>query len=1307
MFPLKKSVLTGAVVALGFTLPTGHAEDIDIYAAPRANSDNPNVLIVIDNSANWNRNDQNWPGGIKQGQAELNAIRTVINELGADINVGLMMLTEGSGANVDGGYVRFDIRPMDSTNKPAFTQQIGNPAGCTAGANSVSTTPNCIYQNFSSNAEQVGSGRSNYSHALFESFKYFGGHTNPANAKTNIAGSPQDRTHYGTARHSGNPDSKSDPAAYVNGTTDLTKAFHSPPIDPNNPNCAKNYIIFIGNGFPSGDSTSTLLSGVGGNTAKIPLPNFTEATGPVEEQIATTTCGTYASVAACEAAATAAGAEATAAGNTSSPYYGFSSFRCSVANTCSAGSTSSTTTDLGIAACGVYSTATACQTALSSLFPGYTSYSCTAGSACQYTQALETATVVDNQQSCVPNSVNNEPACIAWAAGAYPAYSGFSCTSAVKSTCQGNDRKWVVTATQQVLTGNTYALSGTTTTAVLTSSDAHSIFGTRNVTGIAATGTSSVPTDQDNNWADEWARFLFETDVSAAPEQQNVKTFAIDVIRRYTNPKDDDQTKLLMSMAKAGGGKYFNAQDESQIANALRKIFAEIQSVSSVFASSSLPVSVNTQGTYLNQVFVGMFRPDAGAGPRWAGNLKQYQLKFFGDALRLADKHGEQAISSTTGFITPCASSLWSADTGSYWNYTGSLAVGSCTDTELASNFPSAGSPSTFSDSPDGDVVEKGGAAQKLRGTGVVSGSLVSSTTRYVECGVGESPSTHNCRIVKTCAGSCGSLVEFNAANSGLTSALVDWVRGKDVDNENGNLDGAGSPIVAEVRPSVHGGVIHSQPAVIDYGSPTGVIAFYGADDGMLHAIDGGKTDGEGHELWSFIAPETYSKFNRLRDNGVTTPLINFPGITGSVAPKDYFFDGSLGVHQNADAGQVWIFPTMRRGGRAIYAFDVSNPTAPTLKWRRGCFTSSTTDDSNCSTGWSSIGQTWSKPQVGYLPGYVSTDAEGNVVKKPVLVFGGGYDTCEDVDGQTRCTTTPRKGADVWFVDADTGAVIRTYPTQYSVPGEVALIENDNGYIGQVYSSDTGGNVYRIDIGTTAIDPVTSAPTFADWTPNALATDTQIAALSENSHARKFLFGPDVFAFLDKFYVVLGSGDREHPLFTSYICDVQNQIYVVKDNPTVSQGGADVTAAELIDITNGTTSVLDDPLVKGWKYNLGACEQTVNKALVAGGKIFIGTNQAVDQTNVTACTNNLGVARGYAIDFATGATTVAEYEAGGLPPSPVAGVVQLDDGTKVPFCIGCGGGGDGGGDCSALDSCKVPVTPPPTRSRIYWYLQND
>ena len=62
------------------------------------------------------------------------------------------------------------------------------------------------------------------------------------------------------------------------------------------------------------------------------------------------------------------------------------------------------------------------------------------------------------------------------------------------------------------------------------------------------------------------------------------------------------------------------------IAAKLNDVFRKIQAVDSVFAASTLPVSVNVRGTYLNQVYMGVFRPDQNASPRWPGNLKQYKL---------------------------------------------------------------------------------------------------------------------------------------------------------------------------------------------------------------------------------------------------------------------------------------------------------------------------------------------------------------------------------------------------------------------------------------------------------------------------------------------------------------------------------------------------------------------------------------------------------------------------------------------------------------------------------------------------------
>jgi hypothetical protein len=1280
MNKLLKKALIASIIS-GLAMPVQHtlAEDTDIYAANTSAATNPNILIVIDNSANWNAASQHWAGGIKQGQSELNAMRTVIGELSDNINLGLMMFTPGSGSTLDGGYIRYHIRQMTTTNKSAFQTMLGSST-CTNGTNSLNGTPNCIYNNFSSPSEEVGTAKTDYSASMFEVFKYFGGYTSPAHATDDTAGTPSTHSQFGAYRYAGNPETNSDAAAYndtppavpyaiptpTSGSipTYSSKLNYNSPLSSTN-SCAKNFVIFIGNGYPTQDSASSLLTGVGGNATQLSAADFALTTSTQQTTLGT---GVYASQAACESAAAIT--------------YGtsYDSYSCAVNST----STSSTTTALGTSSCGQYASASACATAESASHSSYNGgVSCTvASSACTYTPTLNVTT------ACISDSLNNAGACTDYGNTHYPGYSGYNCSG---TSCGSGTKTWSITGTgASISTGATYTLTGTTNTTTTT----YNIIGNINLTAYTPTGTFSSTVA---NNADEWARFLNQTDVNSAPGKQNITTYTIDV---FNASQDVNESKLLNSMAKNGGGKYFIAKNETAILDALRKIFAEIQSVNSVFASSSLPVSVNTQGTYLNQVFTGMFRPDGSAKPRWAGNLKQYKFKFFNGTLRLADKNGDEAVSSTTGFITPCANSFWTTDTGTYW--TGSNALGNCTATGDLSSYPVAGSPSFYSDAPDGDVVEKGGAAQRLRGV-TLSGGVITTSTNY------------SVRALKTCDGSsaasCTSLTDFNTANAAITTTLlgvstttdrnnlINWVRGQDLDDENANQ------LSNEMRPSAHGGVIHSQPAVIDYGGSIGVVSFYGDDEGVFHAIDGGQTDSEGTELWGFIAPETYSRLFRQKDNGTTTALINFPGVSGSVAkaPKDYFFDGSIGVYQKSSTGTVWIYPSMRRGGRAIYAFDVSTPSAPSLKWRKGCFTNSTADDSVCTSLWSAIGQTWSKPQIAYLNGYV----DGSNNPKPVLVFGGGYDTCEDTDSQTRCTTTPRKGANVWFVDADDGSIITTYSTNYSVPGDIFLLKDSSGYLKYAYAADTGGYVYRINAGTY------NGTTLTGWSA---ASQITIANLSETNQARKFIFGPDVVQYVGYNAVLLGTGDREHPLENSYACgnysnsagsSVTNQFYMIKD--TLAANPTPIAASNLTDVSTNLTATEADIGASGFKFNLFQCEQVVNKPLTIGGIVYFGTN-APKQSVAASCANNLGDARGYAVDFLTanpvsvGDNRYTTYLGGGLPPSPVAGVVDVD-GQKVPFIIG--GTNPDDANPSPLQGSKVEINPTGPKQRVYWYLDTD
>ncbi len=815
------------------------------------------------------------------------------------------------------------------------------------------------------------------------------------------------------------------------------------------------------------------------------------------------------------------------------------------------------------------------------------------------------------------------------------------------------------------------------------------------------------PSGYQADVADEWSRYM------GSKTRNPIVSYVIDVIPTNAGQYSNDYKALLKSMAAQGKGKYFDVGSAgdpavgSKIQAALNQIFSEIQSVNSVFASVSLPVSVNTQGTYLNQVYIGMFRPDGSALPRWSGNLKQYKMGYIGSDLKLLDAADTSAISSSgSGFIAECARSFWTPTTAdTYWT---NLGTANCIAYSASSNFP------------DGNVVEKGAQGFKLRAV------------------------TPSARTVYTCNptfASCTALTDFNADNTTITqpllnsaagatdkNKLINWARGlnnKTLDDltvtPNDTVDNADSFITSTtaMRPSVHGDVAHSRPVAINFGTDVApqVVVFYGGNDGALRAVNGNRSTAigsvaAGDELWSFIAPEFYSSIKRLRDN--TVPISYKGSTTG--APKPYGFDGTVAAFQGTIGvtAKTFIYATMRRGGRVVYAFDVTAPASPTLKWKKGC-----SDDTNCTAGFIGMGQSWSAPRILKAGGYGSAP---DATRAPLLMMGGGYSTCDDSDaspaGANHTCTTLSKGNKIYLLDADTGVLQQTFDTDRAVVGDVTLVpDTTTGLIKYAYAADMGGNVYRIS-GATANSPIgTTAP--GSW------TITKIASLGCNTTAsctapRKFTYGPDVVEESGIYYLLLGSGEREKPLtaYTSATA-VSNHFFMIKDKPAeptwLSAGAASCESVSVIcralltpitDDTTPATATLD--VSKGWYLGLTSSEQVVTSAITIYGKVTFSTHQpAVPVTG--SCGSNLGDSRVYNIGYLNAGSlngTASRFQnlAGdGLPPSPVAGLVTLDDGTTVPFVIGASPNspletslpsGGGGGSTS--------TTP---KSRVYWYIQ--
>ncbi|HKK23236.1 MAG TPA: hypothetical protein VJ947_06075, partial [Pseudohaliea sp.] len=278
------------------------------------------------------------------------------------------------------------------------------------------------------------------------------------------------------------------------------------------------------------------------------------------------------------------------------------------------------------------------------------------------------------------------------------------------------------------------------------------------------------PSGSADNVADEWARFL-------RGSEHEIITFTLDIGKRTTG-QGPGWTSLLQSMAVESDGEYYDVDGNYEdILEALGDVFSRVLAINSVFASVALPASANTQSTFINQVFIGQFRPEETARPRWYGNLKQYKLGRDGTGtLRVLDADDAPVVDSTTGFVASCARSYWTPEsTDRYWSF--------LPDNDLQGECLTV-PDSDVSNFPDGPVVEKGGHAYVLR----------SDTTRTVTTCIpaaGERCAAGDALPVpfSVASGISAAMLDPNdpSLSAGEQAALVAWARGLDPDDENLN----------------------------------------------------------------------------------------------------------------------------------------------------------------------------------------------------------------------------------------------------------------------------------------------------------------------------------------------------------------------------------------------------------------------------------------------------------------------------------------------------------------------------------------
>lgn len=1158
----------------------GQAEDIDIFVGGQTDASLPNVIFVLDNTSNWARQSQDWPGGIQQGQAEVRAIRDALSGLANKVNVGVVEFTTQGTANEDGGYLRFALQKLTETSQATLNSRLDT-----------------IYADINGTIEKRNSGTP-YGNLMRDVYNYLGGLS---------------ATHGGN----GTPLSLADNDAYVTRPS----LFRSPLSQANL--CSPTYLIFIGNPNASGPTRDGVANSsalrdlyaavnaspdrLAGDASGVPLPlleiNSHEVTGDV------TSLG----------------------------------FTKNTGNQCYSVSGNKST---GLSDCNAAVSAE--------------------GGMCWDVAGEELLA------NCACNAANTSSA----------GCSGQSVNFEVRQAK-------VTTVTEP--TGQKDTVSGTDWNL-----DDWAKFLFNHGVPVTLSYTETVQQVVDGQpVVDAEGKPVYETRTVTDTTRHSVITYAIDVYNKQPNA---DHTALLYSASQeVGGGRYFSATSADQIQAAIESVLSDILSISTTYAAVTLPLSATNRAQNENQVFIGMFRPDQKARPRWFGNLKRYQVGIFNNTLiELADASGRQAVNPQTGFAAECAESFWTTDSSAYWE---GLGITPAPRSQCIST-----TNSVWSDLPDGPFVEKGGVAQEIR-------------------------RRTSARVLKTVSGT--SLVNLTSAAIG-GDTYYNYLIGT-----HGGLTGTGTTETLGgdgKRPSIHGDVIHSRPLPVNYGGTTGTVVYYGANDGLFRAVK----SSNGEELWAMLAPEhlnkndeegvEYNTTKRLHDN---SPKVLFPGKeyestdVGDAKPKykDYFFDGPVGQYVTYNTSNqvnlAYIYPTMRRGGRMLYALNVTTPSSPSLMWRMGC--PNLDNDDGCDTGFAGIGQTWSTPRAGLLAGY-SGD--------PVIIFGGGYDKCEDTDSvSTTCSASgySYKGRGIYVLNARTGALIKRFETDNAVVSDVNLVDvNYDGKIDYAYAADTGGNIWRVSFP----QPATPESSNVD--------DWSIAKVAYTAgEGRRFMNTPTLLAFQqdgqDYVYLALGSGNRERPLESNYPYTtaqegdgkqgVDDRFYVLRDEPSAVVA-ADVAVTPInLDDTNGSmidttiepacdaTGIYPGGAKQGWFMSMpGRGEQIVNPGAIAGGDVLFNSYRP-GGTQAGMCSRPLGIATAYQMGLfngsACGRQRSEEIAGGGMPIAPTISTVNIKvdpdcqgsacETRTETICIGCKG----------LKPTPIVPTINDSRTRVYWNSDID
>jgi type IV pilus assembly protein PilY1 len=806
----------------------------------------------------------------------------------------------------------------------------------------------------------------------------------------------------------------------------------------------------------------------------------------------------------------------------------------------------------------------------------------------------------------------------------------------------------------------------------------------------------------------ELAGHIHNNDIyTGLPDPQTVVTYTI----ALGDGISTSGATLLDNTASAGGGDYFTAVDGGELNAALQQVLNEILKVDTSFSAPSLSVNAFNRLYNRDDIYFALFTPNSTKA--WDGNLKKFRLCngtetsptcTFGD---IVDSGNIAAIDTSIDPATLKPRNKIKNGEASAGNYT---------------------AKSYWSTVNDGSDVIKGGAGEKITNTAKVPRALHTYRDLYSNL------TTAN-NVVPIVATSGNTVYDAAVADPtilGLPSTttvtptndkvaqLINWMRGRDAYDDNDNCASGldtedpanfSNSCLTETRPWNFADPLHSRPVAFTYGCVGGspctassdpiIKLFVGTNDGMVRIIN----NSTGEEEWAFMPSEMLSSQYALSQNDTGDHIY---GLDDSPAflINDVNNDGII----DPATDKVYMYIGMRRGGRNIYAFDVTPTDAmdaqtdtvtPKLIWviKGGA------------GDFAQLGQTWSRPKIARVraqctPSSVCSDGNPSTndsKSRMVLIFGGGYDTNQDSGipsgpdamGKAIYMVDPFTGQRIWWASDDAGSSLPLTKMKYSIPSEVTALDTDGDKsVDRLYVGDTGGQLWRIDLGDQigdGTDGGSDGYVFADVGCGSVGGATPVRRVHDTAgdcpvsttkqDLRKFFYPPDVAQVKDAAYsssenydlVTIGSGDREDPLdlLTSSptaTYPVHNRIYAIRDynfttgipasvptTPLSEFEMYDATANNLATLTGTARQTEIDDNVKpskGWFIDLvepnavtllnglsstWAGEKVLAKTVVFGGVLYATTFLPANQATVaSACTANEGEARAYALNYLTG-----------------------------------------------------------------------